>query len=70
MTNTPINPSGGPVLACDLDDFCEVLDCDSLLPDPPPSLVDNPEVPDYVAHYCGLDYLYRHRLQEDESEPD
>ncbi len=52
-----LTPSGAPVLSCELDDHCVHVDCSALLPELPKSLADNPEVPDYVAHFCGLDYL-------------
>jgi hypothetical protein len=57
---TPVNPSGAPVLSCNLDDHCVQVDCETDLPDLPDSLADNAEAPDYVAHYCGLDYLAKH----------
>ncbi len=57
----PTNPAGAPVLSCELDDHCVHVDCESDLPTLPESLVSNPEAPDYVAHYCGLDYLARQR---------
>ncbi len=56
----PITPTGAPVLSCDLDDHCVQVDCETELPELPDSLADNAEAPDYVAHYCGLDYLSRH----------
>lgn len=62
----PINPSGAPVLSCDLDDHCVQVDCETDLPELPDSLADNAEAPDYVAHYCGLDYLAKHVKNSDE----
>lgn len=56
----PITPSGAPVLSCNLDDHCVRVDCETDLPELPDSLADNAEAPDYVAHYCGLDYLATH----------
>lgn len=53
----PLTPTGAPVLSCDLDDHCVRVDCETELPELPDSLANNPEAPDYVAHYCGLDYL-------------
>ncbi|MCS6786735.1 MAG: hypothetical protein NZ524_06865 [Thiobacillaceae bacterium] len=61
MTKPPVNPTGAPVLSCDLDDHCVHVDCEADLPELPESLVHNPQVPDYVAHYCGLDYLANKR---------
>lgn len=67
----PINPSGAPVLSCNLDDHCVQVDCETDLPELPDSLADNAEAPDYVAHYCGLDYLSRHaRSKQTEDEAD
>lgn len=57
MMKPPLTPAGAPVLSCDLDDHCVHVDCEIDLPELPDSLADNPEAPDYVAHYCGLDYL-------------
>lgn len=53
----PLTPTGAPVLSCDLDDHCVQVDCETEMPEIPDSLADNAEAPDYVAHYCGLDYL-------------
>lgn len=64
MMNAHLTPSGAPVLSCDLDDHCVHVDCSALLPELPESLADNPEVPDYVAHFCGLDYLVRRSKPE------
>jgi hypothetical protein len=67
----PINPSGAPVLSCNLDDHCVQVDCETDLPVLPDSLTDNPEAPDYVAHYCGLDYLAKHaKTDQSEDEPE
>lgn len=60
-THLPTNPAGTPILSCDLDDKCVHVDCESLLPELSASLANSPEVPDYVAHYCGLGYLETHR---------
>ncbi len=57
MMKAPLTPTGAPVLSCDLDDHCVHVDCETDLPELPDSLAGNAEAPDYVAHYCGLDYL-------------
>lgn len=64
----PVTPTGAPVLSCDLDDHCVQVDCEADLPELPDSLADNPEAPDYVAHYCGLDYLAK-RTGKAQDEP-
>lgn len=63
-------PAGALVLSCELDQNCVQLDCETLLPDLPESLTNSPELPDYLAHYCGLDYLAKHGHQEGKAEAD
>lgn len=53
----PHTPTGAPIQTCEDDDQCKVLSCEQCLDEIPPSLADNPEAPDYVAHYCGLNCL-------------
>lgn len=72
--NSHLTPTGAPVLSCDLDDHCVKVDCSSLLPELLESLADNPEAPDYVAHFCGLDYLAKRPTpavtQDESDDPD
>lgn len=53
----PLTPTGAPIQTCEDDEQCKVLSCEQCLDEIPPSLADNPEAPDYVAHYCGLSCL-------------
>ncbi|HNA30142.1 MAG TPA: hypothetical protein PLQ64_14100 [Thiobacillaceae bacterium] len=41
----------------DLEGDCPILDCDADLDDYAPSLLETPDGADFIAHYCGLDYL-------------
>lgn len=69
MDKLPTNPSGAPVLTCDLDEKCVTVDCEDFLPELPPSLADNPEVTEYMEYFCGLDYLAKkHPSEESPSE--
>ena len=49
--------AGAELLACNLDEACTELDCAALLDDFGDTLVDTREGVDFVAHYCGLDYV-------------
>ncbi|GEM_PF-5584492 len=51
------NPAGGKVVSCDLDEACVQVDCDRLAEEIEAVLDESPEAPDYVMHYCGVDYL-------------
>ena len=62
--HVPMNPAGGPVLACEIDEKCAKLDCETLGTELRQSLADNPEAPEYVAYYCGLDYLAKLQAEE------
>lgn len=52
-----LTPAGAPIQTCAEDDQCVALPCAQCLDEIPDSLADNPEAPDYVAHYCGMDCL-------------
>jgi hypothetical protein len=54
---TPITPAGGKLLSCELDEACPILDCDHDFDDYAPTLLETPDGADFVAHYCGLEYL-------------
>ncbi len=54
---TPQTPAGAKLLPCDQDETCPILDCDAELDDYAPSLMETPDGVDFVAHYCGLEYL-------------
>lgn len=63
-----LTPNGKPILSCDQDDQCEIVACQQCLDEIPPSMMDNPEVPEYVAHYCGLQCLAEWNAQKAEQE--
>ncbi len=53
----PLNMAGGQVLACELDNDCEVLSCEVCLAEIPASVAASMEGNEYIQHYCGLDCL-------------
>lgn len=55
----PNTTAGGKLLACELDDACSTLDCDALMNDYAEALLSTPEGEEFVAHYCGRQYLTR-----------
>ncbi len=55
--NAPLNIAGGEVLACELDNECEVLSCEVCLAEIPASVAASTEGNEYIQHYCGLDCL-------------
>ena len=57
VSNVPVSPSGGPVVACELDQACVQVDCEQLAEAVADVLDESPEAPDYLMHYCGVDYL-------------
>jgi hypothetical protein len=54
---TPITPTGAKLLTCDQDDACPTLDCGAEVDDYAQALVNSPDGADFVAYYCGLEYL-------------
>ena len=66
--NTAKNPAGGDVLACDLDDNCMDVDCETCLEEIPASLSEHSEAPDYMTHYCGLACTEKWREQQQKEE--
>lgn len=67
---TPLTPAGGKLLSCDLDEACPILDCDADLDEFAASLLETPEGADFVAHYCGLEYLGKLSVPEEEGAND
>lgn len=63
---TPHTSAGAKLLPCDLDEACPILDCDAELDDYAPSLLQTPDGADFVAHYCGLEYLGKWSLPEED----
>jgi len=55
----PVNPAGGKVVACNLDEACVQIDCEPITDEIAMVLADSREGPDYVMHYCGIDYLQK-----------
>lgn len=55
--NIPQTTPGAPLLACELDDACATLDCDSIMEDYADALLSSAEGEEFVAHYCGARYL-------------
>jgi hypothetical protein len=57
--DAPTTPFGGKLLPCDLDETCTVLDCDAVMQDYGDALLASPEGEEFVAHYCGHQYLQK-----------
>jgi len=55
----PNTTAGGKLLPCDMDDACSTLDCDAVMDDYADALLSTPEGEEFVAHYCGVQYLQR-----------
>lgn len=51
--------SGAPLLSCDLDAACQVVDCEALTDEFTQALQGTPAAAEVVAHFCGLDYVDR-----------
>jgi hypothetical protein len=68
VMETPITPSGGKLLSCDLDEACPILDCEADLDDYASTLLESPDGADFVAHYCGLEYLGKWSVVPEEEE--
>ncbi len=64
-THSPVTPAGAPVTSCDLDETCADLDCDAILDEFGESLSESSDGQDFLAHYCGLDYVDKLQGPED-----
>jgi hypothetical protein len=53
----PRTTAGAELLSCDLDASCLDLDCAALVDEFGEALGENPEGIEFLAHYCGLDYV-------------
>lgn len=51
--------AGAELLSCDLDVTCIDLDCTRLIEEFGESLSETQEGLDFLAHYCGLEYIER-----------
>ena len=61
---SPVSPAGAPVASCDQDQKCTHLDCDAVVSEFGQALAESTEGKEFVAHYCGLEYV--NKLHEDE----
>jgi hypothetical protein len=50
-----VSPVGARVLACYVDDDCEMIQCEVCLTEIPISVAQRFEGADYVHHFCGLE---------------
>ncbi len=55
----PDTMSGGKLLPCSLDDACSTLDCAAVMEIYADALLASHEGEEFVAHYCGVEYLER-----------
>ncbi len=55
----PDTMSGGKLLSCSLDDACSTLDCAVVMENYADALLASAEGEEFVAHYCGVEYLTR-----------
>jgi len=67
LTHVPLTPAGAPLTTCDPDDTCAELDCDAVLEEFGETLGKTAEGKEFIAHYCGLDYV---ELLRDRELPD
>ncbi|MDO9227427.1 MAG: hypothetical protein Q8M09_00215 [Pseudomonadota bacterium] len=57
--DAPDTTLGGKLLSCELDVACSTLDCDAVMGDYADALLASQEGEEFVAHYCGRQYLQR-----------
>ncbi len=57
--DAPNTTAGGKLLSCAMDDACSTLDCDAVMKDYADALLTSQEGEDFLAHYCGVQYLQR-----------
>lgn len=55
MNDLPRNPTGGVIAACESEEGCQILSCESCLKEIPANTAYGADVQDYVHHFCGLD---------------
>jgi len=55
----PNTTAGGKLLPCSMDDACSTLDCVAVMEDYADALLASSEGEEFVAHYCGRQYLRR-----------
>jgi len=61
-TPSPVTQAGANLTSCDLDDACIQLDCVAVMNEFGETLGESIEGQDFVAHYCGLEYV--NKLQD------
>lgn len=59
----PETPSGAHLSTCELDEACARLDCDAVLDEFGEALQESHDGQDFLAHYCGLDYVEKLQAQ-------
>ncbi len=57
--DAPMTPAGGKLLTCDLEDTCTALNCEEVMDLYANALMESQEGTEFIAHYCGLDYLIK-----------
>lgn len=62
----PNTTSGGKLLPCDMDDACSTLDCDAVMDDYADALLASQEGEEFLAHYCGKQYLQRVTIDKED----
>lgn len=55
----PNTMSGAKLLPCTLDDACSTLDCAAVMDAYADALLASQEGEEFVAHYCGVEFLER-----------
>jgi hypothetical protein len=64
-THFPLTPGGATLVSCDLDEACTEVDCDAVIDEFGMVLLENSYGTEYVAHYCGLDYVEKLQGEEE-----
>lgn len=50
-----VTPAGAEIVACYLDETCEMAQCEVCLTEIPAGVAERFEGADYVHHFCGLE---------------
>lgn len=64
--DAPYTTAGGKLLPCDMDDACSTLDCDAVMEEYSDVLLASTGGEEFVAHYCGRQYLHRMSIDEED----
>ncbi len=56
--NTPVHqtPNGSPILSCELDETCPVIDCTKVFEELDDTMTATPEGAAMMAHLCGVEF--------------